>query len=118
MKQVKTEYKMMAFVTFEMRPNQGQVSQDQIDDLVENFIESADCAGLFDGHFHMHYDGDNILNLFVPCADKPGYQLSVGMALGSFVERVSRENLLDFWLVSSGLDDYKPDLRYVSMREC
>lgn len=117
MKQANTQYKKAAFLTFVMRKSQGQVSQDEFDVLVDNVVESADCAGLINGHFYMHYDGSNTLKLSVPCSDVAGNELSVGMALGGFVERVSREKMFDFWSVSSGIEEFRPDLPYVSLTE-
>lgn len=117
MKQANTQYKKAAFLTFVMRESQGQVSKDEFDDCVDNFVESADGAGMITGHFHMHYDGNKTLKLLVPCSDVAGNELSVGMALGSFVEQVRREKMLDFWSVSSGIEEFKPDLPYVSLTE-
>lgn len=115
MNQANTQYKKSAFLTFVLCNSQGQVSKDEFDDWVDNFVESADDAGMIDGHFQMTYDGENTLKLIVPCSDEAGNELTVGIALGGFSKMVRRDKMFEFRSISSGIEEFQPDLPLVSL---
>lgn len=109
-------YKKSATVTFTLRNAQSAPTAEQMDHLIDCFLEAADVGGLIQGHLGWEFDGSKTLKITVPFSKEVGGELAAGMTIGHFIGQVDEDKLLNYWEVKTGVEKFDLTIEYNLMQ--
>ncbi len=109
-------YKNSAVLTFTLRDAQSAPTAEQMDHLIDCFLEATDAGGFIQGHFGWAFDGDKTLKISVPLSKEVGDELTAGMTFGYFIGQVDKGKLINYWERRTCVEQFDPTIEYNIMQ--